>query len=179
MLPRGNNAVRIFELSKATLGCEGGRMEAVIFVGVQGSGKTTFYRERFADTHVRISLDMLRTRRRERLLVDACLQGRQPFVLDNTNPLATDRAEYIAAVSAFKFRVVGYYFEASLKDAIRRNNQRSGKKMIPAPGVVSTFRKMQPPTLAEGFDSLYVVTISEGNSFIVTADAAAKTDPAI
>jgi len=38
-------------------------MEAVIFVGLQAAGKSTFYRERFFDTHVRINLDMLRTRR--------------------------------------------------------------------------------------------------------------------
>lgn len=43
--------------------------EAVIFVGVQGSGKSTFYRERFFDTHVRINLDMLRTRLKEQLLL--------------------------------------------------------------------------------------------------------------
>src|SRR4029077_2067989 len=70
-------------------------MEAIIFVGVQGSGKTTFYRERFFDTHLRISLDMLRTRHREQLLVAACLAAKQPFVIDNTNPLPADRARYI------------------------------------------------------------------------------------
>ena len=43
-----------------------GTVEAVIFVGLQGSGKSTFYRERFFDTHVRLSLDMLKTRHRER-----------------------------------------------------------------------------------------------------------------
>jgi predicted kinase len=35
-------------------------MEAVIFVGIQGSGKSTFYNERFVDTHIRINLDMLK-----------------------------------------------------------------------------------------------------------------------
>jgi predicted kinase len=59
-------------------------MEAVIFIGIQGSGKSSFFRERFFDSHVRINLDMLRTRRREELLVSACLQGGQPFVIDNT-----------------------------------------------------------------------------------------------
>jgi hypothetical protein len=44
-------------------------VEAVIFVGLQGAGKSSFYRERFFDTHLRLSLDMLRTRHRERLLV--------------------------------------------------------------------------------------------------------------
>ena len=40
-------------------------MEAVILCGVQGSGKTTLYRDRFLETHARISLDLLRTRARE------------------------------------------------------------------------------------------------------------------
>jgi predicted kinase len=147
-------------------------MEAVIFAGVQGSGKTTFYRERFADTHVRISLDMLRTRRREQLLLEACLQGEQPFVIDNTNPLTTDRAKYIEPARAAGFRVVAYYFETSLTDAIRRNNHRTGKKKIPLPGVASTFRKMQRPKFAEGFDEIYVVTISAEGAFAVTEDPA-------
>ena len=56
-------------------------MEAVIFVGIQASGKSTFYKERFFDTHVRLNLDMLRTRHREKLLLRACLEGKQPFVL--------------------------------------------------------------------------------------------------
>jgi len=141
--------------------------EAVIFIGVQGSGKTTFYRERFSDTHVRISLDMLRTRRREQLLLEACLAARQSFVIDNTNPLPIDRVRYIVPARAAGFHVTAYFFETSLQDAIRRNNQRSGKKRIPVPGVAGTFRKLQPPTTGEGFDALFLVTISSDGSFIV------------
>ena len=48
-------------------------MEAVIFVGIQASGKSRFYRERFFTTHVRINLDLLRMRRRERSLLAWCL----------------------------------------------------------------------------------------------------------
>jgi predicted kinase len=81
-------------------------MEAVIFVGVQGSGKTSFYRDRFFDSHVRISLDLLRTRQREQLLLGACLQGKQSFVIDNTNPLPSDRSRYIGLARASGFRVV-------------------------------------------------------------------------
>ncbi|HKQ87290.1 MAG TPA: ATP-binding protein [Candidatus Acidoferrales bacterium] len=147
-------------------------MEAVIFVGVQGSGKTTFYRERFADTHVRISLDMLRTRRREQLLLDACLQGKQSFVIDNTNPLPSDRVRYIGPARTGGFQVVAYYFETSLQDAIRRNDQRAGKKKIPVAAVAGTFKRTQPPKLAEGFDALYVVTISAEGSFAVAGPRA-------
>jgi predicted kinase len=142
-------------------------MEAVIFTGIQGSGKTTFYRERFFDTHVRISLDVLRTRHREQLLLVACLEGKQPFVIDNTNPTAGDRARYVCAAKAAGFRVASYFFETSLRDAIRRNNQRSGKKKIAIPGVAGTFKKLQPPTPAEGFDKQFVVTIRPEGGFAV------------
>ena len=33
-------------------------MEAVIFIGIQASGKSTFFKERFFNTHVRINLEM-------------------------------------------------------------------------------------------------------------------------
>ncbi len=35
--------------------------EAVIFTGIQASGKSTFYQEQFSRMHIRINLDMLRT----------------------------------------------------------------------------------------------------------------------
>jgi predicted kinase len=142
-------------------------MEAIIFVGVQGSGKTTFYRERFFDTHLRISLDMLRTRHREQLLVAACLAAKQPFVIDNTNPLPADRARYIGLAREAGFRVVAYLLESTLREAIQRNNKRAGKQKIPVPAVAGTFRKLQPPTVEEGFDAVYRVTISPEGAFVV------------
>ena len=67
-------------------------MEAIILCGLQGSGKTTLYRDRFLETHVRISMDLLRTRAREAALLEWCLRTRTRFVVDNTNPTAADRA---------------------------------------------------------------------------------------
>jgi len=67
------------------------RPEMILLIGLQGSGKSTFYREYFFATHVRINLDMLRTRHRETLLLDACLTGGIPFVVDNTNPTIAAR----------------------------------------------------------------------------------------
>ncbi len=147
-------------------------MEAVIFVGIQASGKSTFYRERFFDTHVRINLDMLRTRQREQILFAACLQAQQPFVIDNTNPLPADRARYIEPARAAGFHVVAYFFETTLKDAIRRNDQRSGKRKIPVPAIAGAIRKIQPPTIGEGFDEVFTVTISAENKFSVARRAA-------
>jgi predicted kinase len=70
-------------------------MEAIIFIGIQATGKSTFYQRHYSDTHLRINLDMLKTRHRERTLLHTCLQIKQPFVVDNTNPDREQRREYI------------------------------------------------------------------------------------
>src|SRR5205085_2426337 len=128
---------------------------------------TSFYRQKFFDTHVRINLDMLRTRPREQLLFTACLEAKQPFVIDNTNPLPSDRERYVGSARAAGFRVVAYFFDTPLKDAIRRNNQRAGKQKVPVPAVASTFRKLEPPTPQEGFDAIFRVNISPEGAFFV------------
>jgi predicted kinase len=142
-------------------------MEAVIFVGVQASGKSSFYQERFFRSHVRINLDMLRTRHRERVLLGACLEGQQPFVVDNTNATPTARARYVAPARAAGFRVVGYYFRTALADAIRRNAARPAPEQVPVKGLAGTYKVLQPPTLEEGFDALYVVTLLPEQGFLV------------
>lgn len=139
----------------------------MLFIGVQGSGKSTFYRERFFGTHVRINLDMLRTRQREQILLAACIQAKQSFVVDNTNALESDRARYIPLARAAAFRVIAYFFETTLADAMRKNNQRSGKQKVPALAVAATFRKLQPPRWKEGFDEIYTVKLSSENIFRV------------
>jgi predicted kinase len=139
-------------------------MEAVIFSGIQGSGKTSFYGARFLHTHVRIGLDLLHTRNRERIFVQTCLSTGQPFVVDNTNPRVADRAPYIALARAAGFRVIGYFFEMPPREALRRNAQRAGKAAIPAAGVMATWKRLERPTPAEGFDELYVVAPDESGA---------------
>lgn len=134
-------------------------MEAIIFTGIQATGKSTFYKQYFADTHVRINLDMLKTRRRETLLLEACIEAKQSFVVDNTNPTVENRQKYIEPARAAGFRVIGYYFQSKIKQALLRNRQRSGKACIPEAGVRSAFAKLQRPDFSEGFDVLYYVSI--------------------
>lgn len=150
-------------------------MEAVLFVGIQGSGKSTFYKERYFDTHVRVSRDMLKTPARERALLSACLAAKLPFVLDNTNAQPTSRAEVIAAAKAAGFRVVGCYFASELRAALWRNSRRP--QVVPRLGVVATWKRLQPPTWSEGFNELKVVEIPETGGFFVRDLAPEDGDP--
>ncbi len=141
-------------------------MECILLVGIQASGKSTFYKERYLDTHLRLNMDMLRTRYREKLLLKAFVEAKQPFVVDNTNPLPEDRAKYIEAARTQRFRIVGYFFVPDYEESIRRNARRTGKTQVSEIGIQSVAKKLVPPFYAEGFDELYEVRSAEGR-FIV------------
>lgn len=142
-------------------------MEAVIFIGLQGAGKSTFYRERFFATHLRINLDMLKTRHRERRFLKACMETCQPCVVDNTNPTLEERQVYIEAAKRSRFRVIGYYFQSKVEDCKRRNEQRPVDERIPMSGILGAAGRLQLPSRAEGFDELHYVRIDENNRFVV------------
>src|SRR3954449_11837147 len=119
-------------------------MEAIVLCGVQASGKTTLYRDRFLATHVRISMDLMRTRTREAAFMALCLETRQPFVVDNTNPTPADRRRYVEPARAAGFRVIGYLVEVDAAQAFARAD-------IPPGRVAATARSLRPPTPEEGF----------------------------
>ena len=140
-------------------------MEAIIFTGLQASGKSSFYRENFIDTHIRINLDMLKTRHREKLIFNTCLEAKQPLVIDNTNPTIEERKRYISIAKAKKFQIVGYYFKSNLKECKQRNHNRFRK--VPIIALLATHKKLQLPTYEEGFDRLYYVSIDTNNLFAI------------
>ena len=139
----------------------------IILIGIPASGKSSFCRERFFTTHVRINLDMLRTRHREKLLVEACLAGGQPFVVDNTNATRESRARYIQPARSAGFRVIGYYFSSRVQEALERNSRRQGKERIPDKGILAAAGRLELPAQEEGFDELWYVRMDGKGGFLM------------
>lgn len=134
-------------------------------MGLPASGKTSFYRERFAATHDHVSKDLMRhnrrpQRRQEQLLGEALGAGRS-VVIDNTNPSVTVRAPLIAVARANGAEVVGYFFETDAGTALRRNRAREGHARVPDVAIFATRKQLQPPSYEEGFDRLFDVTLDE------------------
>ena len=139
--------------------------KAIIFIGIQASGKSTFYHERFED-YVHINLDTLHTRNKEKILLRECVENGRSFVVDNTNPTREDREKYIRVARDNGYHIQGYYFQSSVSDCIARNRRREGKARIPDQAVAGTHRKLELPEYGEGFDELFYVRM-EGGSFMV------------
>jgi predicted kinase len=142
-------------------------VQAIIFVGIQATGKSTFYGQRFLHTHIRINLDMLKTRHREKRLIETCLEVGQPFVIDNTNPTPEERNRYIELAKSRSFSIIGYYFESKIADSIQRNQNRKPEQQVPEKGIKGTHARLVIPAYTEGFDKLYYVRLTPEEEFAV------------
>ncbi len=138
-------------------------MKGIIFIGLQASGKSFFYLNRFFKSHIRLNMDMLKTRHREDILFQACLDSKQPVVIDNTNPTREERIKYIQGFKKHRFEITGYYFASRLDICLQRNASRSGEEKIPDIGIKGTYNKLELPDYSEGFDKLYYVTMINGD----------------
>ncbi len=84
--------------------------ELLIFVGLPGSGKSTYYRGHFAATHVQVSKDLMsKASARDELQrrqIAAALGAGKPVVVDNTNPSPAVRAPLVALGREHGARVI-------------------------------------------------------------------------
>jgi predicted kinase len=131
--------------------------EAVIFTGLQGSGKTTYFKEHLAATHEHVSRDILGTAEREGAFIRECLGSGRSFVIDNTNATRAAREPFIREAKAAGFRVLCYFFDTPVRMAIGRNNHRKDKKPIPVPAILRTAKRLEPPSLEEGIDEIRTI----------------------
>jgi predicted kinase len=148
----------------------------VLLIGVPAAGKSTLYRERFSTSHVRLSgdEDAARTRKERAAEARRLLRAGTSVVIDDTNVSAETRAPFIAAARETGARVIGYVFEVSIKAAVARNAQRASHARVPDVAIFTSAKRLQPPTLVEGFDELYVVRLEpDGRAVVSRADGSA------
>jgi predicted kinase len=149
-------------------------VELVIFVGLQASGKSTFFRERFAATHEHVSKDLFpnnsNRNRRQAQLIEAALGSGTSVVVDNTNPTVEDRRPLIELGRELGAKIVGYYFESTVRQCVGRNRRRTGKAQVPDVAIFATAKRLAPPSYLEGFDELFRVRITDEPTFDAQAE---------
>lgn len=135
--------------------------ECVILVGLPGAGKTTLCRRQFS-AYTHISKDAFPRHARDKqarqdAAVRAALAAGRSLVVDNTNVTPAERAAIITIAREFGARVVGYYVQATAREAVARNERREGHARVPKVAIFTSAKRLVPPVLAEGFDELHTV----------------------
>ena len=148
--------------------------ELVILVGLPASGKTSFYRQRYAATHAHVSKDLMPRSARDKqarqlAAIERALAVGGSIVVDNTNPAVPDRAPLLEIARRHGARKVAYFFPPDLAESIRRNARRTPN--VPKVAIFTTLKRLQPPAFEEGFDEIHDVRIAADGSFTVAARA--------
>src|SRR5215470_11071615 len=122
-------------------------MQAVVLVGLPGSGKSTFFRQRFAATHVHVSRDNFRNARnpsrRQAALIEEALMAGRDVVVDNTNLRISDRAAITEVARRHGAEVVAYFFEPDVAACRARNRGREGRARVPDVAIYAGAKRLE------------------------------------
>jgi len=83
--------------------------------------------------------------RRQEHLLHAALSAGRSVVVDNTNPTPEDRRALVRIGHEHGAKVLGYYFDASVSECLRRNEIREGKARVPDVAIYLTAKKLVAP----------------------------------
>ncbi len=165
-------------------------VDLVVLVGLQASGKTTFYRRHLEADYSHVSLDNWRgkgnVRRKEHEAIMAALAAAaessgevRGVVVDNTNITAETRKRYFETADEFSrgagrpVHVIACFFDADVQSCLDRNRQRPKDTppgvpyYVPPAAIRSFHRRLEPPTGEEGFDEIFLVRIGTEGEFAV------------
>ncbi len=116
----------------------------VVFVGMPGVGKTTFYKTHL-NSYDWVNQDTLKTMNKCLTALEASLKHGNNVCIDSTNALLETRQNYYTLAKRYNYNVIIIYFTGN---GYSRNKLRDNK----VPDVVyhMYFKKLNPPTRAEG-----------------------------
>nr|XP_046909638.1 uncharacterized protein F21D5.5-like [Dermatophagoides farinae] len=101
------------------------RVHCIIFCGISGSGKTTFYENYLQPlNYVHVNYDQLKTIQKCQQLMKKSIQEQRNIVIDNTNIERKSRQQWINLCKENGYEWIIFHFELSLKHIFHNNKFR-------------------------------------------------------
>ncbi|MBA8976348.1 MULTISPECIES: AAA family ATPase [Streptomyces] len=146
--------------------------DVAVLVGLQASGKSTFYEQCLAGRYAPVGKDRMprsarRKQDRQMRLVHEALGAGRSVAVDNTNPSPEEWRPLVAAAHACGATVTAYWFPPDLPGSLERNALREGRHRVPDIGLRATVRRLRRPTRADGFDAVHEVRFDGRGGFLV------------
>ncbi|MEU2226421.1 ATP-binding protein [Streptomyces sp. NPDC018347] len=148
------------------------RADLAVLVGLQASGKSTFFTRCLSGRYALVSKDLIprgaRNRQgRQMRLVEEHLAAGRAVAVDNTNPSPAEWEPLVRAAHAHGATVTAYWFPPDVPGSLRRNAAREGRDRVPDVGVLATLRRLRRPSEADGFDTVREVRFDGRGGFEV------------
>ncbi|ORZ03995.1 polynucleotide kinase 3 phosphatase-domain-containing protein [Syncephalastrum racemosum] len=141
--------------------------ELVIFVGYPACGKSSFAKRYLIPKgYVYVNQDMLKTRNRCLAACEKALADKKPVVVDNTNPEAATRKQYIDIAKKARVPVRCFHFVAdehlarhnnyyrALHTHVEAKEEENKRDIIPDIAYRTFTSRFQEPKTTEGFDEI-------------------------
>ncbi|MEU3522674.1 ATP-binding protein [Streptomyces sp. NPDC038707] len=144
--------------------------DLAVLVGLQASGKSTFYARCLSDRYELVGKDLFprgarnKQARQMRLVTEHLAAGR-PVAVDNTNPSPGEWDPLIEAARSHGATVTAYWFPPDVPGSLRRNAAREGRARVPDVGLLATLKRLRRPSAADGFDAVYEVRFDGRGGF--------------
>ena len=130
----------------------------IMMIGSPASGKSTLAKSLLTDA-VLINQDVLKTKAKCLKMFKQAIANGQNIIIDNTNPTVDGRAEYLSLLYDKYCKVVIHMTVdkhlAQHLNCVRVQRGKGAVKKIPDIAFNVYFKKLQEPTLAEGFSAIY------------------------
>ncbi|MFE9442058.1 AAA family ATPase [Streptomyces sp. NPDC006602] len=147
--------------------------DVAVLVGLQASGKSTFYEHHLLGLrYARVSKDLFprgarRKQDRQMRLVEEALGAGRSVAIDNTNPSPEEWRPLVAAGHAHGATVTAYWFPPDPPGSLRRNAVRQGRDRVPDIGIHATAKRLRRPSRADGFDAVLEVRFDDRGGFLI------------
>lgn len=150
----------------------GTTLDVAVLVGLQASGKSTFYEKCLRGRYALVSKDLFpRAARnkqdRQMRLVEEALDSGRSVAIDNTNPSPGEWGPLVAVGHAHGATVTAYWFPPDLEGSLRRNAVRQGRDRVPDIGIHATLKRLRRPSRTDGFDAVLEVRFDGRGGFRV------------
>ncbi|MGW1805408.1 AAA family ATPase [Streptomyces sp. NPDC002078] len=150
--------------------------DVAVLVGLQASGKSTFYARCLSGRYALVSKDLFprgakNKQRRQMRLVEEHLAAGRPVAVDNTNPSPQEWGPLVEMAHRHGATVTAYWFPPDVAGSLRRNAARAGRERVPDVGVLATLKRLREPSPADGFDEVREVRFDGRGGFDVREEA--------
>jgi predicted kinase len=105
--------------------------------------------------------------RRQASVVAWGLASGRAVAVDSTNPTREARAPLIALARLYGAPIFGYYLASPVADCLARNAARQGAARVPDVAILATAKRLERPSVEEGFAALYHVE-ARGGGFAIS-----------